>query len=391
LTTSSDVDLNDFVSKFYTQLQPHTILVINILGDKYKKLLWKLPFYVPCEHVSFLMISRFSSTRIPLFYLFQVNSKGSGRPGELWKAPWGTDTIVDTILPDFKWIVKDFEDGISAGTLDGRISNIICHMEGWFGQHEDILLGEPMDDQKNRKINKSGRFTRIGVNNSSLPLFPSPTTKRKPVIILVLDKDIQMLPWESMKELENQYIYRMPSVSSIFYTYQKCYKSQRKAVRDYASYATLDPFDAYYVINPTGITYGEYCLSEWLKNEFRLEGTCHKPVVKEISEILKTHNLFIYVGHGHGSQHIPIDALAKLDKCASAILMGCYSGLLELEGPYIPKEFTKKLLKTFEGELEDEAGIVACLDLARNTYNNLMYRAGTICYGVPTLLWKRIP
>ncbi|GJS07100.1 peptidase C50, separase [Tanacetum coccineum] len=352
LTTSSDVDLNDFVSKFYTQLQPHTILVINILGDKYKKLLWKLPFYVPCEHVAFLMISRFSSTRIPLFYLFQVNSKGSGRPGELWKAPWGTDTIVDTILPDFKWIVKDFEDGISAGTLDGRISNIIC-----------------------------------------LPLFPSPTTKRKPVIILVLDKDIQMLPWESMKELENQYIYRMPSVSSIFYTYQKCYKSQRKAVRDYASYATLDPFDAYY-------------------------GTCHKPVVKEISEILKTRNLFIYVGHGDGSQHIPIDALAKLDKCASAILMGCYSGLLELEGPYIPKgapidyvlagspivvgnlwvvrqtwalEFTKKLLKTFEGELEDEAGIVACLDLARKTYNNLMYRAGTICYGVPTLLQKRIP
>ncbi|GKC88236.1 separase isoform X1 [Tanacetum coccineum] len=137
----------------------------------------------------------------------------------------------------------------------------------------------------------------------------------------------------------------------------------RKAVRDYACYATLDPFDA-----------------------------C--------------------------SQHIPIDALAKLDKCASAILMGCYSGLLELEGPYIPKgapidyvltrsprvvgnlwvvrqtwalEFTKKLLNTFKGELEDESGIVAFLDLVRKMYNNLMYRAGTVCYEVPTLLQKRIP
>ncbi|GJY26945.1 peptidase C50, separase [Tanacetum coccineum] len=203
--------------------------------------------------------------------------------GELWKAPWGTDTIVDTILPDFKWIVKDFEDGISAGTLDGRISNII-----WYSEK---------------------------------------------VVIFLTD-----VAWESIEgNWKPRYYKMMPSVSSIFYTYQKCYKSQRKAVRDYASYATLDPFDAYYVINPTGITYGEYCLSEWLKNEFRLEGTCHKPVVKEISEILKTHNLFIYVGHGHGLQHIPIDALAKLDKCASAILMGCYSGLLELEGPYIPK------------------------------------------------------
>ncbi|GJZ50506.1 separase [Tanacetum coccineum] len=119
----------------------------------------------------------------------------------------------------------------------------------------------------------------------------------------------------------------MPSVSSILYTYQKCDKSQRKAVRDRASYATFDPSDAYYVINPIGL------------------------------------------------QHMPIDELAKHDKCATAILMGCCSGLLELNGPYTPKgalidyllagspivignlwavaqtwalEFTKKLLETFE-------------------------------------------
>ncbi|GJZ52908.1 hypothetical protein Tco_0607793 [Tanacetum coccineum] len=65
LTTSSDVDLNEFVSKFYSQIQPHTILVINILGDKYKKLLGKQPFYVPSEDAAFFMISRFSSTREP--------------------------------------------------------------------------------------------------------------------------------------------------------------------------------------------------------------------------------------------------------------------------------------------------------------------------------------
>ncbi|GJU01635.1 hypothetical protein Tco_1111973 [Tanacetum coccineum] len=87
LTTSSVVDLNEFVSKFYAQLQPHTILVINILGDKYKKLLSKFPFYVPSEHAAFLMISRFSSTHVPLFDIFQVNSKGSGRLEEPWKVP----------------------------------------------------------------------------------------------------------------------------------------------------------------------------------------------------------------------------------------------------------------------------------------------------------------
>ncbi|GJV67793.1 separase isoform X1 [Tanacetum coccineum] len=146
--------------------------------------------------------------------------------------------------------------------------------------------------------------------------------------------------------------------------------------------------------------------------------SCLKPVVKEISEILKTRNLCIYVGHGDGLQHMPIDELAKHDKYAAAILIGCCSGLMELNGPYTPKgalidyllagspivignlwavaqtwalEFTKKLLETFEGEMENEAGIVACLDLARKTSNILMYRSVTICYGVPNLLRKRIP
>ncbi|GJQ93045.1 separase [Tanacetum coccineum] len=181
-----------------------------------------------------------------------------------------------------------------------------------------------------------------------------------------------MLPWESMKGLENQDIYRMPSVSSILYTYQKCDKSQRKAVRDRASYATLDMSDAYYVINPTG-------------------------------DLRNTKNpQFVYLRGTRRRSH----------------LMGCCSGLLELNGPYTPKgalidyllagspivignlwavaqtwalEFTKKLLETFEGEMENEAGIVACLDLARKTSNILMYRSVTICYGVPNLLRKRIP
>ncbi|GKE18595.1 separase isoform X1 [Tanacetum coccineum] len=197
-------------------------------------------------------------------------------------------------------------------------------MEGWFGQHEDILLGEPMDDQKNQKINKSGGFIRIGVNNSSLPLFPSLTTKRKPVIILVLDKDIHVM-------------------------------------------------------------YLTYIANRKTEKLFVIKGTCHKPVVKEILEILKTRNLFIYVGHGDGP-YIPKGAPIDYVLAGSPIVLG---NLWVVRQTWALK-FTKKLLKTFEGELEDEAGIVACLDLARKTYNNLMYRAATICYGVPTLLRKRL-
>ncbi|PWA40575.1 Peptidase C50, separase [Artemisia annua] len=405
LTTSSDVDLiNDFISKFYTQLQPHTILVINILGDKYTKLLGKLPFYVPSEHAAFLMISSFSSTRKPLLGLFQVNSDGSGRPGELWNAPWGTDTIVDTILPDFKWIVKDFSLETSFFTLDARLSNIIWGTTGRPTKSKDRKIGgiyryrcKRLKSAVNSIANYKKKTCHLGARQG----YPG-----------------NMLPWESMEVLKNQDIYRMPSVSSIFYTNLKCDKSQKKAMRDHASYATLDPSDAFYVIKATGTSYEEYSFAECLKTEFHLEGICQKPVVKEILEILKTRNLFIYVGHGDGLQHMPIDAIVKLNRCAAAILMGCCSGLLRSKGPYTPEgapivyllagspivignlwsvyetwafELTKKLLKTFEGGMKNEAGVVACLDLARKTSTNLTFSATTICYGVPTLLRERMP
>ncbi|GJV32631.1 retrotransposon protein, putative, ty1-copia subclass [Tanacetum coccineum] len=152
----------------------------------------------------------------------------------------------------------------------------------------------------------------------------------------------------------------------------RCCLGKRKAGRDRPSYAALDPSYTYYVINPTGTS-----VYEILK--------CLNPlpepvVVKDILEILKTHNLFIYVGHGDGLQHIPIDELAELDRCAAAILMGCCSGLLELNGPYTPEG---RLLRTIErGIMKDEVGTITCLDLARYTSINPTHRALTICYGM---------
>ncbi|GJW83789.1 separase isoform X4 [Tanacetum coccineum] len=191
-------DLNDFVKEFYNELEPRTIVVMNVLGPKYKKFMpMFLPFLETSECVAYLMISRFSSTCQPLYKLFTVNSSGPAELGpdeEPWIAPWGTNTI--------------------------------------------------------------------------------------------------MLPWESMKILENQEIYRMPSVS-----------------------------------NPEIENIDEWKLAVSLNNEFHLEGIFWKDVaVEEILEILKSSSL----------QYISRNALKTLEVCALAILMGCASGLLKSEGPYTP-------------------------------------------------------
>ncbi|CAI9287139.1 unnamed protein product [Lactuca saligna] len=156
---------------------------------------------------------------------------------------------------------------------------------------------------------------------------------REPVI-LVLDFDIQMLPWENLPILRNQEVYRMPSVATISYTFDRSCQYQEKS----AVFPMIDPLDAYYLLNPGGdlpSTQAEF--QHWLKDK-NLEGTTGtSPSVDELSMALKKHDLFMYFGHGSGVQYIPGDEIQKLDGCAATLLMGCSSGSLSLNGSYSPK------------------------------------------------------
>ena len=42
--------------------------------------------------------------------------------------------------------------------------------------------------------------------------------------------------------------------------------------------------------------------------------------------------VFVYLGHGGGEQYLPRRALARLPRCAGALLMGCSSGRLRCHG-----------------------------------------------------------
>ena len=52
---------------------------------------------------------------------------------------------------------------------------------------------------------------------------------------------------------------------------------------------------------------------------------------------LKSHDLFIYIGHGSGAQYIPRHEIQKLENRAATLLMGCSSESLSLNGQYTPQ------------------------------------------------------
>ncbi|KAF3628570.1 putative DNA polymerase delta subunit 4-like [Capsicum annuum] len=169
---------------------------------------------------------------------------------------------------------------------------------------------------------------------------------RRPVI-LVLDLEVQMLPWENLPVLRNQQVYRMPSVSSIRATLIKSCQYQQQVQMGGSlmkegvpspSIPLIDPLDSYYLLNPSGdlsSTQSEF--ENWFRDQ-DFEGKCGTaPAVEELAEALKRHDFFIYFGHGSGTQYIPEHEVKKLESCAATLLMGCSSGSLYLHGCYAPR------------------------------------------------------
>ncbi|KAJ8471851.1 hypothetical protein OPV22_026194 [Ensete ventricosum] len=160
---------------------------------------------------------------------------------------------------------------------------------------------------------------------------------REPVII-VLDSDVQMLPWENLPILRSQEVYRMPSVSSIFLTLDKSCSHHKRDSGFGTIIPAVDPLNAYYLLNPSGdLNDTQLEFEQWFRNQ-ELEGKAgNLPDTKELIMALQNHDLFLYFGHGSGTQYIPEKEVQKLHQCAATLLMGCSSGSLLHRGCYAPQ------------------------------------------------------
>ncbi|KAI4296272.1 hypothetical protein L6164_036245 [Bauhinia variegata] len=157
-------------------------------------------------------------------------------------------------------------------------------------------------------------------------------------VILVLDYEVQMLPWENLPILRKQEVYRMPSVSSISAMFERSRNDPAQEGRTSPTFPLIDPLDAFYLLNPSGDlnnTQDEF--ENWFRCQ-NIEGKAGSiPTVEELAAALTNHDLFLYFGHGSGAQYIPRHEIQKLQKCAATLLMGCSSGSLVLHGSYAPQ------------------------------------------------------
>ncbi|RIA83404.1 peptidase family C50-domain-containing protein [Glomus cerebriforme] len=157
-------------------------------------------------------------------------------------------------------------------------------------------------------------------------------------VILILDKNVQMLPWESLPCLRFQAVSRLPSLSflrdRIMLTEHVNKKGKKTGRSDYV----INQHKIFYVLNPSqNLKHTQNEFEDFVKNIKGSDGIIGRiPTDQEWIDGLANKDLFMYFGHGAGEAYCKRNKIKHLDRCAVTLLFGCSSGQLKLGGEFDP-------------------------------------------------------
>jgi len=251
---------------------------------------------------------------------------------------------------------------------------------------------------------------------------------------LVLDKNVQGLPWESIPSLRGRPTSRIPSLAFLVdrIEFARAQRKLRNLDDDEATLgrAVVNPKKTYFVLNPSGdLLKSQARFEPWLKEmahrNIGWKGLIGQiPTELELLDALSNRDLFIYMGHGGAEQYIRSNKIKHLRQCAATMLWGCSSGLMRDMGdfdrtgtPYnymmagcptlvaclwdvTDNELDKfaqsvfdklrldaKSVRSWKGEVDEAVSLVAAVGQSRDT-GKLKYLTGAapVVYGIPFYL-----
>ncbi|KAJ7999129.1 hypothetical protein DPEC_G00212200 [Dallia pectoralis] len=148
-------------------------------------------------------------------------------------------------------------------------------------------------------------------------------------VVLILDKYLQKLPWESMSCLRSCSVTRMPSLHSLL-GHCALQQSNPGCVLNKG----VDPKQVFYVLNPNAnLENTEDRFRQWFTSEPGWHGVCGvAPDPVQLLEAVTAKDLYIYVGHGAGARFLDGHKILKQEMRAASLLFGCSSAALAVRG-----------------------------------------------------------
>lgn len=210
-----------------------------------------------------------------------------------------------------------------------------------------------------RSTSPTARQTSAGVSDDADGGSSTAGGAARHPVILVLDEELQALPWEGLPCLRGCAVSRVPAVPFVFSALSTRWdageggRNSDKAGR--ASKPSAKDPDQVWVPSRDGIRLnrGFYVLDpeanllstqkqlgpvlERFGRQLGWSGVKGKaPSEDAMTESLQGVDLFAYCGHGAGELLVGRDTVAGLTRCPVAILMGCSSGRMKGYGDFEP-------------------------------------------------------
>ncbi|XP_071231967.1 separin [Salvelinus alpinus] len=148
-------------------------------------------------------------------------------------------------------------------------------------------------------------------------------------VVLILDKYLQKLPWESISCLRPCSVTRMPSLHSLL-GHCALKESDPGCVLN----GGVDPKQVFYVLNPDGnLGDTEERFKQSFTSEQHWQGVCGvAPDPDQLQDAVTAKDLYIYVGHGAGARFLDGQRILKKEMRAASLLFGCSSAALAVRG-----------------------------------------------------------
>ncbi|XP_072238399.1 separin [Leuresthes tenuis] len=148
-------------------------------------------------------------------------------------------------------------------------------------------------------------------------------------MVLILDKYLQKLPWESMSTLRSHSVSRMPSLQSLLGL-----SVDKETDSDSVLKHGVNPKKVFYVLDPdANLRNAQDRFKEWFCSKPDWQGVCGvAPDVGQLQEAVATKDLYIYVGHGAGARFLDSQSVLKQQMRAASLLFGCSSAALAVRG-----------------------------------------------------------
>ncbi|XP_051271664.1 separin isoform X1 [Dicentrarchus labrax] len=253
--------------------------------------------------------------------------------------------------------------------LDSRVERLMKEMEGLLGCWKSLLLPLSLDPELSKQAQNlckslSARGVTVSEEMLKAVLSASPVLSQEDLkrfalgvssqwniecdkllhtavsrlavrdepqshVVLILDKYLQKLPWESIAILSSHSVSRMPSLHSLIgLSIQKEIDSQSILRQG------VDTRQVYYVLDPdANLGNSQDRFKEWFSSKLHWEGVCGvAPDSGQLEEAVATKDLYIYVGHGAGARFLDSQAVLKRQMRAASLLFGCSSAALAVRG-----------------------------------------------------------